>query len=71
MGSDALILLDTQQWVWFVTGDSRLSSAVAARIDECAISTVSAWEVSLAVEKGRIESLLDGEATVRKWLAIL
>ena len=69
MGSHALILLDTQQWVWFVTGDSRLSPEVAIRIDECAISAVSAWEVSLAIEKGRIESILNGEATVREWLA--
>lgn len=69
MGSYALILLDTHEWIWFVTSHPRLSSTVASRISEAAISVVSVWEVALAVQKGRIESPHDAEETVRRWIA--
>ena len=63
-----MILLDTHEWIWFVTSHPRLSPVVASRIDEAAISSVSIWEVALAVQKGRIESPNDAETTVREWL---
>lgn len=63
-----MILLDTHEWIWFVTSHPRLSPTVSARIAEAAISSVSVWEVALAVQKGRIESPHDAEGTVREWL---
>lgn len=68
MGSDALILLDTHEWIWFVTSHPRLSKEVALRISEATISVVSVWEVAMAIQKGRIESFDDAETTIREWL---
>ena len=67
-----MMVLDSQMWIWFHKGDPRLPPAVVDEMrhlrEKVAISAVTVWEVALAIEKGRIESLLSPEATVRSWL---
>jgi len=57
-----LIVLDTHAVLWWVNGDAKLSpNALAAienefRLDDgnILISAISAWEIALLVEKGRV-----------------
>ena len=54
-----MIILDTHIWVWWVHGDSRLSSSHAELIernegDEIGIGSISLWEVAKLVELGRL-----------------
>ena len=66
-----MIVLDTHSWVWWVSGDSRLSAAAHDAITEAAaesklhISAISAWEVALLVAKGRLELTID----VSDWIS--
>lgn len=52
------LLLDTHTYLWFVTGDPRLSPTAAARIrnpDERAlVSVVTAWEIVIKVGTGKL-----------------
>ncbi len=63
-------LLDTHAWVWWVTGDRRLSRAARVAIDRAvargtlALSLISLWEVAKKVEKGQL--VLD--RPVEDWL---
>jgi len=65
-----MIVLDTHSWVWWVSGDSRLSATADDAITEAAaenqlhISAISAWEVALLVAKGRLELTID----VNDWI---
>ena len=63
-----MILLDTHEWIWFLTSHPRLSPTVTSRIAEAAISAMTVWEVAAAVQRGRIEIPHDAENTVREWL---
>jgi PIN domain nuclease of toxin-antitoxin system len=62
--------LDTHAWVWWVTGDKRLSSSAQALITTGAqrqgvwISVISIWEVAKKVEKGQL--VLD--RPLRSWM---
>lgn len=53
-------LLDTHAWVWWVTGDRRLSRPARRAIekgqakDVLALSLISVWEVAKKVEKGQL-----------------
>ena len=52
-------LLDTQAFLWFVTGDSRLSAAARAAIEDPAaagklISIASAWEMAIKTSLGKL-----------------
>lgn len=54
-----MTVLDTHIWVWWVHGDSRLSQAHAAILQQhertgLGISAISCWEVAKLVEKGRL-----------------
>jgi PIN domain nuclease of toxin-antitoxin system len=54
-----VIVLDTHIWVWWVHGDSRLSSSHAKLIEDnehdgIGVSTISLWEVVKLVELGRL-----------------
>jgi len=54
-----VIVLDTHIWVWWVHGDSRLSSSHAKLIednedDENGVGTIWLWEVAKLVELGRL-----------------
>lgn len=69
MGRPEMIALDTHFWVWFHTGDERLSKTVLQAIGrDTILSAASIWEVMLLMEKGRIQSEMTPEETVRQWL---
>lgn len=64
------LLLDTHAWVWWVSSDEtlpanlrpRIQTAFAARL--LWVSAISAWEVALLVQRGRLELTLP----VREWI---
>ena len=56
------LLLDTHIVLWLDSGDERLRPETRVRIDECwrqggtvFLSAVSAWEIALLVDIGRVE----------------
>ena len=66
-----MIVLDTHVWVWWVAGQPSLSPAAARAIDAAVadrsvhVSSISAWEVALLVQRGRLELTMD----VADWVA--
>lgn len=75
-----ILVLDSHIWVWWVEGISRLPKLLADRIETgaegLAISSVSVYEVSLQVQRGRIAIGLPldewlHEATVESSVSIL
>ncbi len=53
------ILLDTCEFLWLVSGDSKLSATVASAVrdsqNEVFLSTVSFWEISLKHSIGKLQ----------------
>ena len=56
-----MIVLDTHALIWWVNGDSKLSSRAKREInktlksnDEILVSSISTWEIALLVDKGRL-----------------
>jgi len=54
-----VIILDTHIWVWWVHGDSALSSSTCTMLDSAeqtslGVSAISCWEVAKLVERGRL-----------------
>jgi PIN domain nuclease of toxin-antitoxin system len=53
-------LLDTHAWVWWVTGDRRLTTSARRLIERARatgslmLSLISVWEVAKKVEKGQL-----------------
>ena len=66
-----MIVIDTHVWLWWVSDPEQLSAPARQAIDlaaqqrELFVSTISAWEVAMLVEKGRLTLTLD----VRDWIA--
>ena len=67
-----MILLDTHAWVWWLSDPGRLPDPARSAIGESLdagtpvhVSAISAWEVALLVERGRLELTLD----VADWVA--
>ena len=66
-----MIVLDTHAWVWWIGRPELLSEKAMQRIDGAMddgsihISSISCWEVSLLVKKGRLELTKD----VEDWVA--
>ena len=66
-----MIVLDTHAWIWWVGRPELLSEKAMQRIDRAMedasiyISSMSCWEVSLLVKKGR----LDLTTNVEDWIA--
>lgn len=61
-----MIVLDTHALVWWVNGDARLSSAAQSLIagtqasnGQVLVSAISAWELAMLVERGRIALAMD------------
>jgi PIN domain nuclease of toxin-antitoxin system len=55
-----LILLDTHIWVWWVSGDARITPRLKQILDDhqaagYAVSLISCWEVAKLVEVGRLK----------------
>jgi PIN domain nuclease of toxin-antitoxin system len=67
-----MIVLDTHTLIWWVNGDEQLSDRARKAIEEeissengqVFISTITAWEIALLVEKGRLALTLD----VKDWI---
>ena len=63
------LLLDTHIWVWSLLDPSRLSRRVRAELEspdnELWLSPISAWELLVLIEKGRVE--VDKESV--QWVA--
>jgi len=62
-----VIVLDTHALVWWVSGDNRLSAPACERIEQelaspgrqVLVSAISAWEIAMLVERGRIALAMD------------
>ena len=60
-----MIVLDTHAWVWFISNPELLSKRAKKATDnainakEIFISSISAWEIALLVEKRRLKLTLD------------
>ena len=67
-----MILLDTHAWVWWVYGQPALSRKAHRKIHGAAeeagvyVSSISSWEVSQLVKRGRLELTMDVESWVAK-----
>lgn len=65
-------LLDTDVWVWWISGDSRLTQREREALDNLGsserpvLAEISLWEVAMLVERGRLELDMDLE----RWLAV-
>jgi PIN domain nuclease of toxin-antitoxin system len=69
------LLLDTHIALWLETGDPRLRPSTRVLLDECWMtggtiffSAVSAWEIALLVNGGRLSLDLPVEGWVRRFL---
>ena len=69
-----MIIIDTHVLVWFVSGDnSQLSipakNAIEKTINEDSeviISSISAWEIAMLIEKGRLVLSMDVESWIKE-----
>lgn len=59
-------MLDTHTLVWWVTGDSQLSTAAGAAIakeqqdaGQILVSAITPWEIAMLVQKGRMALAMD------------
>lgn len=56
-------LLDTHAWLWFLSGDSRLSEHACSAIQDgaaaCYVSMASYWEVQIKISIGKLK-LVEG-----------
>ena len=69
------LLLDTHVALWLDSGDERLRSSTYASIDGCwknggtiFLSAVTAWEIALLVDTGRIDLDIPVDAWIRRFL---
>ena len=69
-----MIVLDTHVLVWWVTGQTaELSRKALSAIEkeaaggEILVSSISAWEIAMLVERGRLQLTMD----VEQWLNII
>ena len=67
------LLLDTHIWVWSVADESRLTDTVRRTLADPSherwISAISAWEVLILAERGRLILEPDARSWVRQALA--
>ena len=67
-----MIVLDTHVWVWWINGQPTVSSKAERAIRSAAsqaavyVSSISVWEVSQLVAKGRLELAMDVESWVAR-----
>ena len=68
-----MIVLDTHALVWWVNADGRLSEAAQEAIEaernaedgQLLVSAITAWEIAMLVQRGRLVLSMD----VEEWLA--
>jgi PIN domain nuclease of toxin-antitoxin system len=67
-----MIILDTHVWLWWISSPEKLAADAAQAINDAAenngivISSISAWELALLVEKGRLMLSIDVQDWIRK-----
>jgi PIN domain nuclease of toxin-antitoxin system len=60
-----MIVLDTHVWVWWAAAAGELSAPAQREVEQAMgrsslyVSAISAWEVALLVEKGRLELTME------------
>ncbi|RPH53594.1 PIN domain-containing protein [bacterium] len=65
LGVPSLIVLDTHTWIWWIGDPGRLSEPARHRIEnevregQVCVSSISCWELTLLVKKGRLELTVD------------
>ena len=66
-----MIVIDTHVLVWWVSGDKSLSKPALEAINEAIaddseiiVSSISAWEIAMLIEKGRLVLSMD----IENWL---
>jgi PIN domain nuclease of toxin-antitoxin system len=70
------ILLDTHVWLWLAEGNSILSPAIRKAVDHAKdqerlfISPISAWEISMLVERKRIVLAMDVMDWLKQWIEL-
>jgi PIN domain nuclease of toxin-antitoxin system len=67
-----VIVLDTHVWLWWMAAPEQLSEVAANAIDRASdigVSTLSAWEVTMLVARGRISLDRDVGLWVRQAFA--
>ena len=69
-----MIVLDTHVLIWWASGESaQLSSAAARAINtqmdggQLVISSISAWELAMLVNRGRLDLTMD----IEEWLTVV
>lgn len=70
-----MIVLDTHVLVWWASGDPQLSKPAHKRIDaelragdgQILVSSISAWEIALLIQKGRLVLSMN----VDEWLNVV
>jgi PIN domain nuclease of toxin-antitoxin system len=69
------LLLDTHVALWLASGDKRLRASTRALIDDCwqdggiiLLSAVTAWEIALLIDTGRIDLDVPVEAWINRFL---
>ena len=70
------LLLDTHIALWLDSGDNQLRPSTRALVDECwrsggsiYLSSVSAWEIALLVDTGRIDLDIPIDTWIERFLA--
>ncbi len=62
-----IVVLDTHTWVWWVSNPEKLSKKAKQKIDESSvessifISSMSVWEITMLVLRGRAKLTLDAD----------
>lgn len=65
-----MIVLDTHAWIWWISDPDNLSSTARDLIEreitrtQVYISSISAWEVTLLVSRGRLRLSMDVETWI-------
>ncbi len=68
-----MVVLDTHVWLWWLAHPAKLSSAARGAIDaagEIGIAAISAWEVAMLEDRGRIALDRPAARWVRDALAV-
>ena len=67
-----MIVLDTHALIWWVNGDVRLTSTAKSAIedtlagnDQVLVSAISAWELAMLVQRGRIALAMELDEWLR------
>lgn len=67
-----MVVLDTQAWLWWTHDTTRLSQPALAAIEEAEaadgirVSVISAWEIAVKSELGKLELSMDIDAWFRR-----